>query len=198
MIAIKEKPCKGIGKAFGFIGCGNKTIFRTHGLCPKCYPKFLQEDERGKIIMYQAINKVQKPRKDFEQSQREDKEKTALKRALENTKTQVHAYIRQRDKGKNCVSCDTAWNDRFEAGHHYSANSYLTLKFNLDNIAGQCFYCNNKLEGNFDRYALNLPNRIGQDNYNELVRLAGIDKQAVKVWNLENLKEIRKLIKEMK
>ena len=85
----------------------------------------------------------------------------------------------------------------FEAGHHYSANSFTTLKFNLDNINGQCFFCNNKLEGNFSNYALNLPKRIGIDAYNELVRLASIDKQFEKVWNLENLKEIRENVKRL-
>ena len=108
---------------------------------------------------------------------------------------QIHAYIRKRDTNKNCISCGTEWNDTFQAGHHYSANSYNTLKFNLDNIHSQCRKCNLFLEGNFDNYALNLPKRIGKDRYNELVKLAGIDKQYSKVWDLDNLKEIRLKLK---
>lgn len=198
MIAIKEKTCKGIGKAFGFDGCGKLTLYRNHGLCPKCYPRFLQEDERGKIIMYNAINKVQKPRKDLEQTDREEKERTALKKAHSNTKTIVHAYIRQRDSGKPCVSCGNEWKPNFQAGHFYAAGSYETLKYNVFNISGQCQQCNLRKEGDFAGYSLNLPDRIGLENYNELVRLAGIDKQAVKVWNLENLKEVRDNIKRLK
>ena len=198
MIEAKEKPCKGIGKAFGFEGCGTKTLYRTYGLCMKCYPKFLQEDERGKVIMYKAISKIQKPRKDLEKVQSEDKERTALKEAHSTTKTAVHAYIRNRDEGKPCISCGNDWKPNFQAGHFYAAGSYETLKYHLHNISGQCEQCNLRKEGDFAGYSLNLPDRIGIDNYNELVRLAGIDKQRSKVWNLENLKEVRQLIKEMK
>lgn len=198
MIEPKEKPCKGIGKAFGVKGCGTKTIFRKYGLCLKCYPKFLQEDERGKIIMYQAINKVQKPRIDFQQAEKQNKEKSKLKLALNNLKTIIHAKVRERDKGLNCISCGCSWNADFQAGHFYPANSFHTLKFHLDNINGQCVQCNIHFEGNFENYSLNLPKRIGLERYENLVKLAEIDKQFEKIWNVDNLKEIRNQIKEMK
>lgn len=123
-------------------------------------------------------------------------EKT-LKASLINTKIQIHAYIRKRDKFKPCISCGAEWNNNFEAGHFFSANSFVTLKFHLDNIHGQCFYCNNKLEGNHQNYALRLPERIGQNNFDALIELAKIDKQRVKVWNIENLKEIRDVVKQL-
>jgi hypothetical protein len=196
---IKEKKCKGINKAISFQGCGKlvNVAFRKYGLCSSCYAEFLTETEVGKVILFKTINKVQKPRIELEKAHKEHKEKKGIAGALLITKTVVHAYVRKRDKGKNCISCGCNWNPEFEAGHHYSANSFTTLKFNLDNIAGQCFFCNNKLEGNFSNYALNLPKRIGVERYNELVRLASIDKQFSKVWNLENLKEIRENIKKL-
>lgn len=197
---IKEKKCKGINKAISFQGCGKlvNVAFRKYGLCSSCYAEFLTETEVGKVILFKTINKVQKPRIELEKAHKEHKEKKGIAGALLITKTVVHAYVRKRDQGKNCISCGCNWNPEFEAGHHYSANSFTTLKFNLDNIAGQCFFCNNKLEGNFSNYALNLPKRIGVERYNELVRLASIDKQFSKVWNLENLKEIRENIKKLK
>jgi len=143
-------------------------------------------------------SKRQKANKDFQIVERKYNDDKKLTAALLNTKTQVHAYVRERDKGKPCISCNKPYQSDFEAGHHYSANSFLTLKFNLDNIFGQCLYCNRHLESNFDNYALNLPKRIGQERYNKLVELAGIDKQFQKVWNLENLKEIRNEIKKLK
>ena len=198
MIEIKSKKCKGIGKAFGFSGCKTETLFRTHGLCSRCYPKFLQEDERGKIIMFNAINKVQKPRKDFEKVQSEDKERSALKQAHSTTKTVVHAYVRERDKGKPCISCGNDWKPNFQAGHGYKAETYETLKYHLHNVNGQCEQCNLRKDGDFAGYSLNLPDRIGLENYNELVRLAGIDKQRSKVWNVDNLKELRDMVKKIK
>jgi hypothetical protein len=196
---IKEKKCKGQSNAISFQGCGKlvNVAFRKYGLCSSCYAEFLTETEVGKLILSKALNKAQKPRIELEKADKEHKEKKGISGALLITKTVVHAYVRKRDQGKPCISCGCNWNPEFEAGHHYSANSFTTLKFNLDNIAGQCFFCNNKLEGNFSNYALNLPKRIGVERYNELVRLASIDKQFSKVWDLENLKEIRENIKKL-
>jgi hypothetical protein len=199
MIPLKEKPCKGLGIAKGY-GCGKITLYRVYGLCKMfgCYSNWLLNSENGKIKLNKSLLKASKPRIELEQANKDYNEKKGISASLVNTKTVVHSYVRERDKFKPCISCGCNWNDEFEAGHHYSANSYLTLKFNLDNINGQCFFCNNKKEGNFDNYALNLPNRIGLERYNELVKLAGIDKQFSKIWNLDKLKEIRENIKILK
>lgn len=142
--------------------------------------------------------KKEKINKEFKAVEIKDKEEKKLKASKINTKTQVHSYIRERDKGKPCISCGTSWNSDFQAGHHYKSETFITLRYNLDNIHGQCKRCNLHLEGAFDNYALNLPNRIGIERYNKLVELASIDKQFEKVWNLENLKEVRMLLKQNK
>jgi len=170
--------------------------------CIVCGGMYLQYNSLVKVCstdcaIKHAKNKTKKIVVDLEKAKTEREETKKLKASLINTKMQVHSYIRKRDKGKPCISCGTQWNDSFEAGHHYSANSFISLKFNLDNIHGQCFYCNNRLEGNFENYALNLPNRIGIERYSALVELASIDKQKEKIWNIENLKEIRDKLKEL-
>jgi hypothetical protein len=200
LIMIQEKKCKGQGKAISFKGCGKPTNvkFRKLGLCTSCYPTFLMDTEVGKIIMQKALFKVQKPRLDFQKAEQEHKEKPKLKLAHERTKQVVHAYVRERDKGLDCISCYAPYNSDFQAGHFFSANSFTTLKYNLDNIHGQCVQCNLYFEGAHENYSLNLPKRIGQQRYNELVKLAEIDKHHSKIWNLENLKEIRETIKKLK
>jgi len=198
---IKEKKCKGQGIAFGF-GCGKMTKVenRVYGLGKMCgcYSNWLLNSANGKIKMQQSILKVQKPRLEFEKAEKDLKEKKGISGALLVTKTLVHAYVRERDKGKPCISCGVKWNPDFQCGHHYKSETFTTLRFNLDNLAGQCVRCNIFLEGNFDNYALNLPYRIGIKKYNDLQSLASIDKQFSKVWNLENLKEIRDKIKILK
>lgn len=195
---IKEKPCKGIGVAIGF-GCGKLTKVenRIYGLGKMCgcYCDWLLNSENGKVKMSKSILKVQKPRLDFEQKQVEKKELTRLKLMLNSTKTKVHAHVRNRDIGLNCISCNTPYSNDFQAGHFYPAGSFETLKFHLDNINGQCVQCNLFKDGNFENYSLNLPKRIGLERYNELVKLAEIDKQFQKVWTVEKLKEIQKLLK---
>lgn len=197
---IKEKKCKGQGLALGY-GCGKMVNVsnRVYGLGKSCcYANWLMTSENGKIKMQKSLLKVQKPRIELENATKAHIEKKGIAGALLITKTVVHAYVRKRDIGKPCISCGCNWNSDFQAGHHYSANSFTTLRFNLDNISGQCQKCNLFQDGNFDNYALNLPNRIGVERYNELVRLASIDKQFEKVWDLESLKEIRNHIKSLK
>ena len=157
--------------------------------CIKAFNEWVKEEKEKKKA---------KANKDFEIAEIKDKEEKKLKASLINTKTQVHAYVRNRDKGKPCISCGASWNQDFQCGHHYKSETFLTLRFNLDNLHGQCRRCNLHLEGAFDNYALNLPNRIGIERYNKLVELASIDKQFEKVWNVDNLKEVRMLLKENK
>jgi hypothetical protein len=197
---IKEKKCKGQTKAISFQGCGKlvNVSFRKYGLCSSCYAEFLTETEVGKVILFKTINKVQKPRIELQKAYKEHNEKKGIDGALLITKTVVHAYVRKRDEGKPCISCGCQWNDKFQAGHYYPGGSFETLKFHLDNINGQCEKCNLFKSGNFENYTLNLPKRIGSDRFNNLVKLAEIDKQFSKVWNLENLKEIRENIKKLK
>lgn len=197
---IKEKACKGNGKAFGY-GCGKLTNVenRIYGLGKMCgcYSDWLLNSDIGKSIMFKSLNKVQKPRIELEKAHKEHKEKKGIAGALLVTKTLVHAYVRKRDKGKPCISCGCQWNSDFQAGHYYPAGSFETLRFNLDNIHSQCVKDNLYNNGDFENYTLNLPKRIGSDRFDKLVKLASIDKQFSKVWDLENLKEIRENIKKL-
>jgi hypothetical protein len=193
----KPKNCKGTGLANGF-GCNKSTPFRRYGLCNSCYPDWLLNSENGRIKMAKALFKAQEPRKQFEAAKSEKKELNALKAAHNTTKTLVHEFIRERDKGKPCISCSGSWNKDFQAGHYYSASSFITLKYNFDNIHGQCQGCNLFAEGNFENYTLRLPERIGQDRFDELTHLAKIDKQFVKFWDVYMLKSIREEIKKLR
>src|SRR5690606_12394957 len=143
MIQTKSKPCKGNGIAKGY-GCGKPTLHRVYGLGKMCcYSDWLLNSEQGKIKLQKSILKASKPRLDFEKASRAEKEQNTLKNLLTNIRMQLHAYIRNRDKGKNCISCGVIWNDKFEAGHFYKAELYSNLKFDKYNINGQCFRCNN-------------------------------------------------------
>lgn len=194
----KEKKCLGQGIAKGY-GCGAMTAVqnRVYGLGKMCgcYSDWLLNTDAGKLKMQRAIIKVSKPRLELEKAEKEKSTRSKLKQTHNHTKILVHAYVRERDKGKPCVSCGADWKPDFQAGHFFSANSFETLKYNLDNINGQCQGCNLFNEGNHENYALRLPNRIGVENYQNLVKLAEIDKQASKVHTIESLLEIQKQIK---
>ena len=196
-ITIKAKPCKGTGQAAGH-GCGKPTIHRVYGLGKMCcYPEWLFNSDAGKAKLQKAIQKVQKPRLDLEKAACEQKGRSELKKALNLTKQIVHEYIRKRDSGKPCISCNEPWRPDFQAGHYHKAELYETLKFNLDNIHGQCQGCNIFKNGNLEQYNINLPLRIGPERFIKLQALAQVDKKQSKVWNVENLKIIRENVKKI-
>ena len=69
-----------------------------------------------------------------------------------------HAYIRNRDKGKVCVSCGVY--TTLEAGHFYSGGHYPILRFDPLNVHGQCKRCNSHLHGNLNEYRKRITSRI--------------------------------------
>ena len=148
MIEVKAKKCKGTGKASGY-GCGKPTKYRKYGLGKMCcYASWLYSSENGKIELNKALNKVTKPRKELEALKKETKNRKGLTTLLNSVKTICHQYIRQRDKGKPCISCGTQWSNTFQAGHFYKSELFSTIRFNEFNINGQCEQCNLRKEGN--------------------------------------------------
>ncbi len=77
MIEPKQKPCKGIGKAKGFDGCGKETYKRTYGLCPSCYADWLLSTPEGKEKLTKATIKAIKPRLELEEAIKEKNERTS-------------------------------------------------------------------------------------------------------------------------
>lgn len=79
-----------------------------------------------------------------------------------------NAYIRERDKGKACISCNKVLTENYDAGHFYCVSSYPNLQFNELNVHGQCKNCNQFKDGNIEVYRRNLINRIGSANFERL------------------------------
>lgn len=82
-------------------------------------------------------------------------------------------YIRQRDSkdGKfTCISCgETKPVDQMNAGHFFNVRNYDGLRFDEDNVHGECAYCNCWNESHLVGYTLNLQNKIGLKRFNELL-----------------------------
>jgi hypothetical protein len=77
-----------------------------------------------------------------------------------------NAYIRDRDKHKGCISCDS---DTFtDAGHFYSAGHFPSLRYNEMNVFGQCKRCNYFLHGNLDEYRQRITKRITPEQLESL------------------------------
>lgn len=89
----------------------------------------------------------------------------------------MHLYVRLRDEGKPCISCDTILiragkpGGDYDAGHCRSVGSAKHLEFDDRNVHGQCKHCNNTqgLAGNYHEYRNRLPARIGKAAFDALM-----------------------------
>jgi hypothetical protein len=128
-------------------------------------------------------------------SNKAKQEKKVLKEKLKTHKDYLqelqkifNTYIRERDRLKNCVSCNKPLNTKFDAGHFYSVGKYPNLRFNVDNVHGQCVECNQHRHGNINEYSLRLPDRIGvekmlrlNDSRNTMTKLSIPEIEVLKI-----------------
>ena len=197
---IQEKKCKGHGKAKSVNGCGKliNVNFRKYGLCTSCYADFILNTDYGRLLLHNATIKAKEPRLALEQAQDTRNKQNAIKSILINLRMQLHGYIRERDKGKLCISCNSQWTHEFQAGHFYKSELYSSLKFDKDNIHGQCKKCNLFLEGNEGGYRLGLIRRYGQGFVEILDKKAAKYKKDSFKWDIEDLKKTLKMVQKLK
>ena len=127
------------------------------------------------------------------------KRKKALKTDLETiqelikkAQTTFNTYIRTRDAGLNCISCDKKLTGKFDAGHYFNANNHWAVRFNEKNVHGQCVNCNQHKHGNLLNYQIGIQQRIGAD---ELIELHAIAHNTRK-FTREELRDLISIYKE--
>jgi hypothetical protein len=76
-------------------------------------------------------------------------------------------YIRLRDNGKPCISCGEY--NTLQAGHYFAVSGYDGLRFDEDNVHGECARCNCWDESHLIKYGINLKNKIGEQDYQDLM-----------------------------
>lgn len=126
-------------------------------------------DIQSKIVF---DNYKKKNEKDWKKRKQELKESLKTNSDyLKELEKVFNKYVRLRDKKQKCISCNTHLKGKYDAGHYYSKGSYPELRFNLDNVHGQCVYCNQHLSGNLINYGENLVKKIGKDRFEKLKSL---------------------------
>jgi 5-methylcytosine-specific restriction endonuclease McrA len=111
-----------------------------------------------------------------------------LSTLLKNAVTAFHEFIRERDKNRPCISCGR--HVYLQAGHFFPAGHYSALRFNEDNVHGQCVQCNFHKHGNLTHYEINLRRRIGDARVDALILRAQIYKRSVYKWQRIFLEQI--------
>lgn len=111
---------------------------------------------------------------------------------LKEAQAVFNKYIRERDKGLNCISCNKPPLKK-NCGHYYSQGGHSNVRFDEDNCHLQCEHCNTYLSGNLLNYQIGIEKRIGAEKLIELQGRAHLEKK----WSVDELKELIKKYKEM-
>lgn len=108
-----------------------------------------------------------------------------LKVELQNI---FNSYIRKRDDGKACISCGKY--KILQAGHYFAVKGYEGLRFDEDNVHGECAGCNCFDESHLINYTTNLVERIGKARYDALFKRALEYKKNGKKWMRYEIEEL--------
>jgi hypothetical protein len=101
------------------------------------------------------------------------------------TQQVFNKYIRLRDAGNVCISCQKK-PLKENAGHFYNANNHWSVRFDERNVHLQCEHCNTFLSGNLIYYRENLLKKIGIEEFENL----SAEAMKTRKYTIEELKEI--------
>lgn len=79
-----------------------------------------------------------------------------------------NTYIRTRDKGFPCISCNEPLTTKHDAGHYWTVKGYSGIRFDEDNVHAQCVSCNQHKDGAQAEYEIGLRKRIGDERFEAL------------------------------
>lgn len=133
------------------------------------------------------------------------KDKKKMKQELETVQELVklaqkvfNSFIRERDKDKPCISCGVKLTGKYDAGHYHNANNHWFVRFDENNVHGQCVKCNQHLHGNLIPYRKGLIDRIGEQALDELDEVSNNTANFSKEYLRELIKTYRNKLKELK
>jgi hypothetical protein len=157
--------------------------------CKNCKDKFEPLRFNQKYCMNEECIRVwvetEKQKQWKAKKTRLKKELMSLQDWLKLAQMTFNKYIRHRDKGMSCISCDKP-PKKANAGHFYSQGGHSNVRFHEDNVHLQCEHCNSYLSGNLLNYRIGIEKRIGTARLIVLEVIA----HETKKWTVQELNEI--------
>lgn len=143
--------------------------------------RYCQKDECLRVFVTETKEKEWKKRK-----AKKKEELMTMQDYVKIAQQVFNKYINLRDKGKPCISCGKHITGRVNASHYFNANNHWSVRFDEYNVHSSCIECNQHKHGNLIEYTLRLPERIGQEMFDDLIRR----KNQTRKYSIEELKEI--------
>jgi len=123
------------------------------------------------------------------------KKRKTLGKIKEDLQKVFNKYIRLRDSGGGfftCIACGmTKSTDEMNAGHYYAVKGYDGIRYDEENVHGECARCNCWDESHLIGYGVRLSQKIGEDSLQELhKRAAEYKRNSNFKWNRLKLEEM--------
>ena len=159
------KKCKNCKEGFESIHFNQKFCFKD-----ECRNVWIQSEKDKQWKKEKAKKKV---------------ELMTLQDYIKIAQQVFNKYIRERDKGNVCISCQKK-PLKENAGHFFNANNHWSVRFDERNVHLQCEHCNTYLSGNLIYYRENLIKKIGLEEFEKL----SVKAKETRKFSKEELKEI--------
>jgi len=107
---------------------------------------------------------------------------------LRDAQKAFNGYIRARDKGKPCISCQRHHQGQYHAGHYRTTKAAPQHRYNTFNCWSQCSACNTHLSGNITEYRINLVRLIGVERVERIEH-----DNHVRRYDIDYLKRLKRI-----
>ena len=177
-------------------GCKNRFPVGLDTWSKNNAGNFHMQDCLVSYILAKAVKKREKiEKRQAIDNRKELKKKKATLNNLSNekklTQTVINKYVRLRDKGLRCISCNKYEVDMvgyWDSGHYLTVGAHSNIRFNVNNINSQCRDCNGFKGGNPEQHRAGILRRYGQK------RLDWLDGyHPLKKYTYDDLARMRKL-----
>ena len=172
---MKCKNCKDVFEPKQF-----NRKYCTKDECNDLYFEFLKSQ------MFKKLNKETKAKK---------KKAETVQSLMKSTQIVFNSFIRQRDVGQPCISCQNPTPKKVNAGHYIASGKSKFLTFNEDNLHSQCEYCNTHLHANLIEYRIHLIKKIGLEKVEYLEENRHITKIYSRSELIDITEKYKKLLK---
>ncbi len=166
--------------------------------CKYCETLFYPIKTTATVCTWECANLLAKEKSEKKKAKEWNVRKKELKEGLMSlqdwikiAQTHFNTYIRLRDKGNVCISCEKPAKKE-NAGHFFNANNHWSVRFDERNVHLQCEHCNTFLSGNLIYYRENLIKKIGITDFNNLSLIANETRK----FTIPEVKEIIEIYKE--
>lgn len=166
--------------------CEKKPRHPWRTECPTCINKKQREKAREQMRKKKEKTKIRKQKI-------ADSKRFSRQNLIKEADRVFSLYIRERDRGKPCVTCGNSWEENHQCGHFISRR-FLNTRWTERNAHGQCPKCNMWGAGEQYLHSQAVERMYGEWTAERLQKLAN---STEKVTDDEILEIIRKYYQEL-